>query len=267
MPPPARWAFAESEIVAGIETYPGLAHRQELIADHRRHPLRQRQQGDQRRCHGQGARLLRRRSTGSPAGGRRRPGSPGSSLIIRRIAPRLPDRRGGGGFRRAGCRPMASPRGMRHPGPRGRRRGERWPRPSSGPARWCCCRRPAPPSTSSPISRSAAMRFRASSRPLDARAARRAGMSNFRPHRHAACSAAGGGPSTAGPWPRLPPSSSSALVLVLAASPAVALRIGSTASISCATISRCCRPALLIMLGVSLLRPAGHPARRDDRAC
>ena len=61
------WRSAESVIAEGLRTYPGLPHRMERIAERERHPLRQRQQGDQPGFHRAGARRLTRISTGLSA--------------------------------------------------------------------------------------------------------------------------------------------------------------------------------------------------------
>ena len=67
------------------ETFPGLAHRQELVADRRRRPLRQRQQGDQRRRRGQGAGLLRPDLLDRRRPAPRKAGSTASSRSIPRV--------------------------------------------------------------------------------------------------------------------------------------------------------------------------------------
>ena len=200
MPPAARSASPATTIVAGLKTFPGLAHRQELIADHRRRALRQRQQGDQRRRRGQGARLLRHDllDRRRPRQGRR-PRRP--RALLPRIAPRLPDRRGHRALRRGsshGTRAPSAQCGTLDAAVAGRPRHGRARSASRAPS--CCCRRPAPPSTSSPISRSAATRSAAPCRRCSRHRPRRleARDDHLRPHRHQSCSAAGGGPSTAG---------------------------------------------------------------------
>ena len=71
MPPVARSAFRSRRdcIARHRRPIPVSPHRQELVGgDRRQFRCDQRQQGDQRRRHGQGARLLRARSIGSPDG-------------------------------------------------------------------------------------------------------------------------------------------------------------------------------------------------------
>ena len=91
-------------------------------------------------------------------------------------------------------------------------------------------------------------------------------MIDLRAHRPQSCSAAGGGPSTAGRWRRC------RALIVFGAHPGAGRQPGgrrahrrSTASTSCATTSCCCRPRCVIMLGVSLLRRAHVRRLSRDR--
>ena len=197
------------------QSFPGLAHRQELIATIDGVRLRQRHQGDQRRRRREGARLLRRHllDRGRRAEGRRhrRPGA-----VFPAHPPRLPDRRGGTGFRRDArrrrCRMQLD--GTLDNG--GRRGASPPPRPPAGP---CCCRRPAPRSTNSPISRRAAKRSARWSQALPG------ARHEIRPHRSKRDGAmvvdgrsldAGGAGALIG----------FGSLMVMASSPAVAIRIG-----------------------------------------
>ena len=125
----------------------------------------------------------------------RRPRTGGAAAEPR--APRLSHRRGGGEFRRSARRPRARSRcAARSTAPsRGRRRMRR-----ATMAPWCCCRRPARRSTSSPISRRAARIFAPSSKGSPARTRRRPGERLGRAPT-AAWSGAGGSPWTAGSLP------------------------------------------------------------------
>ena len=69
----------------------------------------------------------------------------------------LSDRRGGGRVR-GRARGQGAPRDRRHARAGGRARGARRRGVRARPSRWCCCRRPAPRSTSTGISRCAARR-------------------------------------------------------------------------------------------------------------
>ena len=163
-PPPARWASPTADAAEGLDDLPGP---RPPHGDHRRHrqgALRQRLQGHQRRRRPPGAVQLSDGSTGSPAASPRPAASTASPTSSARIAkayligeaedafaahaggPR-PLRPG----RHAWTRPCAPP----SPTPARRRRGRH--RAAS--------RRPAPRSTSSPISRSAAKPSAPPSRP------------------------------------------------------------------------------------------------------
>ena len=222
---------------AAIETYPGLPHRQERVAEIERRTLRQRLQGDQRRRRRARARLLR-----------------GDLLDRRRQAEgRRARTRGRHGFRRirhayligeaaeqfAGeLAGKVKSRRMRHAGAGGARGLADARKDERRRRRSCCCRPPAPRSTSSRISRRAATRS-ARARRQDRRKARN--DDRLRPHRRPRSSAAGGGRSTAGrspPWSLL---AAFGVFMTLAASPAGRrahrARLRSTSS---AARSRCC---------------------------
>ena len=204
-PPPPRWRAPGRPRAerwrAGMPSYPGLPHRQELVAQHRRHPLRQRQQGDQRRQRRARPGLLRpdhldRRRHGQ---GRRHRAAGRILPAHRRGAADRPRRAHPG---RDAARHGVAHRDRRHAGGGGGRGPDGGAAPTRRRRRWCCCRRPAPAGTSSPASTSAATAFRGAGRgpawprPDGARhdAARRAPTTR--------CWAAGGGRWTAGPWLR-----------------------------------------------------------------
>ena len=137
----------ESEIIAGIEPYPGLPHRQELIAA--RKGIRFVNDSKATNSDATAASPATTRSTGSRAGGPKRRAR-GSSLFP---VARLSDRRGGGGFERrlqaqrrrhAAMRNATVTAAIAMPKPASVGRG----RPS---------RRPRPPSINSAASRSGAI--------------------------------------------------------------------------------------------------------------
>ena len=146
-------------------SFPGLAHRQELVAtidgvayvnDSARRPTPTR---PPRRS------PATTRSTGSPAGSPRKAASPRWRRSSRASATPSSSARRREDFAatldgRVTLEPLRRARPRRRRGARGGARRAR----SRAP--WCCCRRPAPLSTSSPISRSAATPSAASSRRL-----------------------------------------------------------------------------------------------------
>ncbi len=118
--------------------------------------VRQRFEGDQCRFRRQGAGELSPTFSGSPAASRRPaalPVSPNSS----RASQGLSDRRGGQGLRRD-ARRQGALRDQRDACPPRSRPPRAMPRRQASRSRWCCCRRPAPRSTSTRISRCAERR-------------------------------------------------------------------------------------------------------------
>ena len=103
-------------VAAAIRSFPGLAHRQELVGDDRRRQVYQQFEGDQRRCSRKGAGLLRRDllDPRRAAEGRRHNIA---DAVFRARAARLSDRR-----RDRGVRGDAWRRGAVHPMRRTRRR-------------------------------------------------------------------------------------------------------------------------------------------------
>ena len=148
----------DETIRKGLRSFPGLAHRMEEIGRKGKVLFVNDSKATNADSDRQGAGLLQRHllDRGRAAEGRRHRGA-------RRILPAHPqglsDRRGGGRFRKNARR---QGRLMRSPARSTRR--SRSPRATRTrpmpPSPWCCCRRPARPSTSSRISRCAATRFR-----------------------------------------------------------------------------------------------------------
>ncbi len=264
-----RWACRPSEIVAGLETLSAASPIARSWSPTRR---RRRASSTTARRPMPTPRPRRWPATtpiywilgGRAEGGRARRRS---SPIYPRVRHAYPDRRGGGGFRHAGCRAW-----RRHDG-----NAARWTAPS--PPRWTHAAAEHRPGAVGAavaglrllrpvrrISRSAAIASAALVEAFAGRDVAERRHERFRPHRPAACSAAGGGPSTAGRWSRLPPSSSSALFSSWP--PARRWRLRSELdSFYLVRHHFALLPAgALIMLGVSLLRAARHPARRADRA-
>ena len=85
MPTARLLGVATPTITAAIESFPGLAHRQQRIAERRRRALRQRQQGDQRRSGFEGARLLPQHLLDHRRPARKKAGSPRRVLLSNRV--------------------------------------------------------------------------------------------------------------------------------------------------------------------------------------
>ena len=168
------------EIAAGLRylsrpgASPGARRR-----DQRRR-LRQRQQGDQRRRHREGAGELRHDLLD-----RRRPAQGRRHRAAARLLPahraRLPDRRSGRANSPPRSRGKVALQPVRHAGSRAAGGARRWRSASKRPTPSCCCRRPAPRSTSSPSFEARGDAFRAAGA-----AARRTGGRHDRafPHRY-----------------------------------------------------------------------------------
>ena len=156
-PRPARWRWARSRrdiLQNGLRSFPGLAHRMEQVGRTRQRAVRQRFQGHQCRRRRACAVVLRRYllDRRRQAEGRRH----------RRLADFFPRIRkayligeAAPGIRENAGRPRDA-RDFRDARCRGRQRRARCGRHLASPIPWCCCRRPAPRSTSTAISRSAA---------------------------------------------------------------------------------------------------------------
>ena len=153
----ARALGIEREVAtAAIRSFPGLAHRQELVGDDRRGALHQRFEGDQRRRDRKGAGLLRRDLLDPRRAAQGRRHQLADRVFPARAA-RLSDRRRDRGIR-GDARRCGAVHPLRRSCDRARRRAASRRSATACRGRSCCCRRPAPPTTSSRISRCAATR-------------------------------------------------------------------------------------------------------------
>ena len=157
----ARSALGVEEIARGFASFPGLAHRMEQVGRAGQGAVRQRFQGDQRRRRRKGAAFVPRHLLDPRRQAERgRHRAAASAVPARRQS--LSDRRGERGFR-GDARRRSPVRALRDARGRARRRRARRRLRARRPSRSCCFRRPAPPTTNSPISKCAATAFARSS--------------------------------------------------------------------------------------------------------
>ena len=138
-----------------LRSYPGLAHRQQRVASDRRRAFVNDSKATNADAAARGAGLLRAADAGSPAAWPRRAGSSRWQPYFPRVAACAADRaRCAGVCGDAGGAWRAAFRVVRDAGGGGARRRRR--RRAALGHRWCCCRRRRRVSTSSPASSSAA---------------------------------------------------------------------------------------------------------------